>query len=196
MERKPIRSQTPLHLMVKETVVSKVSRYQDPRKDGRGEGRGGEGRGLGACPPLIYHGLCDLPLLTPFISLNRIFLISSHLISSHLISSHLIPLKSHSNPSPPARISTTRKAMPSTSTFPAMTEYQRHLAAHFQAGGTLEEAARRRRVWDAPASKDSLNMWQLGASVADIEAEMKRRNSSIVQGATINQALNQQSKKV
>lgn len=77
-----------------------------------------------------------------------------------------------------------------------MTEYQRHLAAHFQAGGTLEEAARKRRDWDAPAAKDSLNMWQLGVSVSDIEAEMKRRNYSIIEGTTVNQALIQQGEKV
>ena len=96
MERKPIRSQTPLHLMVKETVVSKVSRYQDPRKDGRGEGRGGE-RAWSLPSIDISWSLRPSSSHSFHFSQSHIpHLISSHLISSHLISSYptQIPLKS------------------------------------------------------------------------------------------------------
>ena len=86
--------------------------------------------------------------------------------------------------------------MDASSSFQAMDEYQRQLAAHFAAGGTLEEAARKRRTWDAPAVKESLSMWQLGASVLEIEAEMKRRNYSIVEGTTVKQALIKQGQKI
>ena len=87
-------------------------------------------------------------------------------------------------------------SMDPSSSFQAMDEYQRQLAAHFAAGGTLEEAARKRRTWDAPAVKDSLSMWQLGASVSEIEAEMKRRNYSIIEGTTVKQALIKQGQKI
>ena len=73
-----------------------------------------------------------------------------------------------------------------------MEHLQRKLAAHFAAGGTLEEAATKNRKWDKPAGKEALNMWQLGASLSEIEAEMKRRNYRLVEGTTVKQFLLQQ----
>jgi hypothetical protein len=77
-----------------------------------------------------------------------------------------------------------------------MDKLQRKLAAHFAAGGTLDEAAKKRRKWDAPAAQDALSMRQLGASISEIEAEMKRRNYHVIDGATVKQCLIQHGEKL
>ena len=57
-----------------------------------------------------------------------------------------------------------------------MEQLQRNLANHFKAGGTLEEAANKHKTWQTSMGKDALKMWQLGVSINEIEAEMKKRS--------------------
>ena len=77
-----------------------------------------------------------------------------------------------------------------------MEQLQRNLAAHFAAGGTLEQAANKHKSWDQSTEKDHLSMWQIGKSLNDVETEMKRRSRRLSeQGTTMKQGLRQQGQK-
>ena len=74
-----------------------------------------------------------------------------------------------------------------------MDELQRNLAAHFAAGGTLEQAANKHKAWDSSKGKDKMSMWQIGKSINEIENEMKRRSCRLSEGPAIKQSFRQQS---
>ena len=73
-----------------------------------------------------------------------------------------------------------------------MEQLQQNLAAHFASGGTLEQAANKHKSWEKPLPKDGLNMWQIGKSISEIDADMKRRSYRLSDGASLKQTLRQQ----